>query len=51
MGKWAGAGEARYVRIWPLVALAVGSALWPAAWWWSQLRGAQEKVEDSDDTR
>jgi len=43
-----GAGTRR-VWIWPLLALAVGRAVWPATWWWSQLRNAQGQVEGSDD--
>lgn len=51
MGERGGEGEARRVRIWPLVAFAVESAIWPVAWWWSQLRNAQGELEDSDDAR
>lgn len=41
-----GAGETRRVRIWPLFAIAVSRVVWPATWWWSQLRSARGKVED-----
>ena len=48
MVGWEGAGK-RWVRIWPLVAFAVGGMIWPVTWWWSQLRNAQGQWREGSD--
>jgi hypothetical protein len=50
MGQRAGAGErdGQGVRIWPLLAFAVGSMVWAAGWWWSQLRNAGGDVRGDE---